>query len=225
MLAHDPGTRLGTDPESLHDMRVAVRRARALLRAGAPLDRDRHADAVARAAMARLGARRRSRSRRPPRATARRSGGARPRRSRGCRTAAARTRAPADARAPHLAEGARRSAVRRAGRPFRRDAHDARADREHGDAREPRAARAEAAAPRRARARRDPADDALARAPQARQADALRVRARRREGGREAREGSFRTCSASITTPSSPRSACARSRTTRPPTRRSQPAC
>ena len=37
VLAHDPGTRLGTDPESLHDMRVAVRRARALLRAGAPL--------------------------------------------------------------------------------------------------------------------------------------------------------------------------------------------
>ena len=37
LLAHDPGTRLGTDPESLHDMRVAVRRARALLRAGAPL--------------------------------------------------------------------------------------------------------------------------------------------------------------------------------------------
>jgi CHAD domain-containing protein len=32
--AHDPGTRLGADPESLHDMRVAVRRARALLRAG-----------------------------------------------------------------------------------------------------------------------------------------------------------------------------------------------
>jgi CHAD domain-containing protein len=32
--AHDPGTRLGTDPESLHDMRVAVRRSRALLRAG-----------------------------------------------------------------------------------------------------------------------------------------------------------------------------------------------
>ena len=37
ILAHDPGTRLGTDPESLHDMRVAVRRARALLRAGEPL--------------------------------------------------------------------------------------------------------------------------------------------------------------------------------------------
>ena len=35
--AHDPGTRLGADPESLHDMRVAVRRARALLRAGAAL--------------------------------------------------------------------------------------------------------------------------------------------------------------------------------------------
>lgn len=31
---HDPGTRLGHDPESLHDMRVAVRRLRALLWAG-----------------------------------------------------------------------------------------------------------------------------------------------------------------------------------------------
>jgi CHAD domain-containing protein len=37
ILAHDPGTRLGTDPESLHDMRVAVRRSRALLRAGGEL--------------------------------------------------------------------------------------------------------------------------------------------------------------------------------------------
>ncbi|HEY5057690.1 MAG TPA: CYTH and CHAD domain-containing protein [Gaiellaceae bacterium] len=37
ILAHDPGTRLGTDPESLHDMRVAVRRSRALLRAGGTL--------------------------------------------------------------------------------------------------------------------------------------------------------------------------------------------
>lgn len=37
VLAHDPGTRLGTDPESLHDMRVAVRRSRALLRAGKKL--------------------------------------------------------------------------------------------------------------------------------------------------------------------------------------------
>lgn len=37
ILAHDPGTRLGTDPESLHDMRVAVRRSRALLRAGRAL--------------------------------------------------------------------------------------------------------------------------------------------------------------------------------------------
>jgi CHAD domain-containing protein len=34
---HDPGTRLGRDPESLHDMRVAVRRLRALLRAGEKL--------------------------------------------------------------------------------------------------------------------------------------------------------------------------------------------
>jgi CHAD domain-containing protein len=37
ILANDPGTRLGTDPESVHDMRVAVRRARALFRAGRPL--------------------------------------------------------------------------------------------------------------------------------------------------------------------------------------------
>jgi CHAD domain-containing protein len=37
VLANDPGTRLGTDPESLHDMRVAVRRSRALLRAGEAL--------------------------------------------------------------------------------------------------------------------------------------------------------------------------------------------
>jgi CHAD domain-containing protein len=34
---HDPGTRLGRDPESLHDMRVAVRRLRALLRTGSAL--------------------------------------------------------------------------------------------------------------------------------------------------------------------------------------------
>jgi CHAD domain-containing protein len=34
---HDPGTRLGRDPESVHDMRVGVRRLRALLRAGKTL--------------------------------------------------------------------------------------------------------------------------------------------------------------------------------------------
>lgn len=34
---HDPGTRLGRDPDSLHDMRVAVRRLRALLRVGKKL--------------------------------------------------------------------------------------------------------------------------------------------------------------------------------------------
>jgi CHAD domain-containing protein len=34
---HDPGTRLGRDPESLHDMRVGVRRLRALLHAGKEL--------------------------------------------------------------------------------------------------------------------------------------------------------------------------------------------
>jgi CHAD domain-containing protein len=35
--AHDPGTRLGTDPEALHQMRVAVRRSRAILRAARPM--------------------------------------------------------------------------------------------------------------------------------------------------------------------------------------------
>jgi CHAD domain-containing protein len=37
---HDPGARLGRDPESLHDMRVAVRRMRALLRADGKLVAD-----------------------------------------------------------------------------------------------------------------------------------------------------------------------------------------
>ncbi len=35
--ANDPGTRFGRDPESLHDMRVAVRRARALFRTARPV--------------------------------------------------------------------------------------------------------------------------------------------------------------------------------------------
>jgi CHAD domain-containing protein len=37
ILRHDPGARLGGDPEDLHDFRVAVRRIRALLRAARPL--------------------------------------------------------------------------------------------------------------------------------------------------------------------------------------------
>lgn len=37
VLAHDPGTRLGADPEELHQMRVATRRLRAFLRAGREL--------------------------------------------------------------------------------------------------------------------------------------------------------------------------------------------
>ena len=40
ILAHDPGARLGEDPESVHEMRVAVRRTRALLHAGAVLVAD-----------------------------------------------------------------------------------------------------------------------------------------------------------------------------------------
>jgi CHAD domain-containing protein len=37
LLAHDPGTRTGEDPEDLHQMRVAVRRMRATLTAARPL--------------------------------------------------------------------------------------------------------------------------------------------------------------------------------------------
>jgi CHAD domain-containing protein len=37
ILARDPGVRMGGDPEDLHQLRVAVRRLRALLRAGRPL--------------------------------------------------------------------------------------------------------------------------------------------------------------------------------------------
>jgi CHAD domain-containing protein len=37
LLDHDPGTRLGTDAEDLHQMRVATRRARAFLRVSKPL--------------------------------------------------------------------------------------------------------------------------------------------------------------------------------------------
>ncbi|SFD58383.1 CHAD domain-containing protein [Actinopolyspora alba] len=41
LLAHDPGTRSGSDPEDLHRMRVSVRRMRAVLKAGRSwLERD-----------------------------------------------------------------------------------------------------------------------------------------------------------------------------------------
>ncbi len=37
LIAHDPGARLGREPESLHQMRVATRQLRAVLRAARPL--------------------------------------------------------------------------------------------------------------------------------------------------------------------------------------------
>jgi len=37
LIAHDPGTRLGKEPESLHQMRVATRQLRAVLRSAKPL--------------------------------------------------------------------------------------------------------------------------------------------------------------------------------------------
>jgi CHAD domain-containing protein len=46
LLTNDPGTRLGVDPESLHQLRVATRRLRAFLRAGRPLVDRRWADAL-----------------------------------------------------------------------------------------------------------------------------------------------------------------------------------
>ncbi len=46
LLDHDPGTRLGTDPEDLHQMRVATRRARAFLRAAKELVDPDWADAL-----------------------------------------------------------------------------------------------------------------------------------------------------------------------------------
>ena len=46
VLAHDPGTRLGTDSEELHQMRVATRRLRAFLRAGHELLDPEWAEAV-----------------------------------------------------------------------------------------------------------------------------------------------------------------------------------
>jgi CHAD domain-containing protein len=44
--SHDPGVRLGTDPEDLHRLRVAVRRSRAILRVARPLLDERWADAL-----------------------------------------------------------------------------------------------------------------------------------------------------------------------------------
>ncbi len=46
VLAHDPGTRLGSEPEELHQLRVATRRLRAFLRAGRDLLDPRVADAL-----------------------------------------------------------------------------------------------------------------------------------------------------------------------------------
>ena len=44
--AHDPGTRLGTDPEELHQMRVAVRRLRSVLRAARPMFEEKPIEAL-----------------------------------------------------------------------------------------------------------------------------------------------------------------------------------
>ena len=46
LLSHDPGTRLGSEPEDLHQLRVATRRLRAYLRAARPLLRDEPSKAL-----------------------------------------------------------------------------------------------------------------------------------------------------------------------------------
>jgi CHAD domain-containing protein len=46
LLAHDPGARLGREPESLHQMRVATRQLRAVLRAARPLLMPEWADSL-----------------------------------------------------------------------------------------------------------------------------------------------------------------------------------
>lgn len=46
LLAHDPGTRLGADPEDLHQMRVATRRIRAYLRCARPMLQREWADGL-----------------------------------------------------------------------------------------------------------------------------------------------------------------------------------
>lgn len=46
LLEHDPGTRLGSDVEDLHQLRVATRRLRAFIRAGRPLLKAEPTDAL-----------------------------------------------------------------------------------------------------------------------------------------------------------------------------------
>ncbi|HXL43219.1 MAG TPA: CHAD domain-containing protein, partial [Gaiellaceae bacterium] len=46
LQSHDPGVRLGTDPEDLHRVRVAVRRSRAILRGARPLLDEQWADSL-----------------------------------------------------------------------------------------------------------------------------------------------------------------------------------
>lgn len=46
LLLHDPGTRLGSDPEDVHQMRVSARRLRAYLRAAAPMLNPEWAEAL-----------------------------------------------------------------------------------------------------------------------------------------------------------------------------------
>jgi CHAD domain-containing protein len=55
IMAHDPGTRLGDDPESLHQHRVAARRLRAFLRAARPLLENRERVEALRAELGWLG--------------------------------------------------------------------------------------------------------------------------------------------------------------------------
>ena len=111
LLAHDPGTRRGDDPEDLHQLRVATRRLRAFLRAARPLVDKDWADVAPRGArVARRAPRAGARPRRDARPPASRGGRARGRR-RGARRASRRARAGARGGLPSMSS--RRSAATR----------------------------------------------------------------------------------------------------------------
>ena len=75
MVAHDPGVRLGDDPEDLHQLRVATRRLRAILRAArGVIDPSLGGRAAERRQVAGSPARARARLRRPARQPRRRAG-------------------------------------------------------------------------------------------------------------------------------------------------------
>ena len=211
LLVHDPGVRLGSDPEDLHQLRVATRRLRAFLRAGRPmLDRGVVGAAARRDRLAGEGSRSRAGPRRPRRAPPRRRGGCRRARGRAPRRARGRAGRGQGRRRRRALErplpGAARTARRRVGASGRRRRDPAARHLEGGVE-----AHAESAFParRRVRRRRPP------RRPHPRQARPLRRGARgarARQAGQDVRrrsQGAPGRARRSIRTRPSPRSGSA----------------